>query len=875
MRMRELLKSPTKLLSLTILLLFVNLFTAQAQLQEGFDDGDFTNTYLWNGDDTKFAINSFNQLQLNDNAASTSQLRTSHILGSLDSIEWHFYIKESFSPSGSNYGKVYLVSDQSDLTGSLNGYYLRFGEAGSNDAIELFEQSGTTSTSICRATDGAISSSWEAHVRIRRDENGNWELAVDYTGGTNYVVEATGTDTNHSNMAFLGVECNYTSSNSTKFYFDNFYVGAYDLDLTPPIILSVTPTSNATLDVLFNEPVDQTTAEILLNYEVNGNNPVIASQDGGNVALIHLTFGTSFQNGVTETLITNNVTDVVGNTMVTSNNDFLYFVPATPNYKDIVINEIYADYSPVIGLPEKEYIELYNNSTNLFDLGNFKFSDGSTNAQLSSYVLQPNEYVIICDDDDTALFSSFGTIVSVSTFPPLNNTGDNLTLTDDVNGVLVDEVNYLDTWYEDAIKDDGGYSLELINPDFVCSDQNNWIASNATIGGTPGAVNSVYDSTPDTQGPTVDVIYVNSATELQIVFNETLDSASAMGADYIIDQSIFVNGVNIDPPYTTVTLTLNPTLTAGIIHTLTISNLTDCSGNDIGSVLAQFALPEQALVGDVIINEVMYKPFTGGSDFVEIYNNSQKIISLQNWKLANYDNDTIDNQKDISLDAVLMYPGQYVILTKDSANVKQEYPMAIEGSFIQLSSMPSYNSDSGTVYLINNLNEVSDKFSYDDDMQFALLNSTNGVSLERLDFNRASNDNGNWHSGAEDVGFASPGYLNSQFFDESTSESEITLAPEIFSPDNDGFEDVLNINYKFDEPGLVANVMIYDSFGREIRRLVLNQLLGTEGTFTWDGLKESQEKVRVGTYIIYVEVFNTSGIVKSYKKTCVVAKKMN
>ena len=873
--MRELLKSPIKLLSLTLLLLFVNLFTVKAQLQEGFDDGDFTNTYLWSGDDTKFAINSFNQLQLNDNAAGSSQLSTQHILGSLDSIEWHFYIKESFSPSGSNNGKVYLTSDQSDLSGSLNGYYLQFGEAGSLDAIELFEQTGTTSSSVCRAFDGSISSSWEAHVRVRRDENGNWELAIDYSGGTNYVVEATGTDVTHINMAFLGVQCNYTSSNSTKFYFDNFYIGGYDLDLTPPTIISVTPTSNATLDVLFNEPVDQTTAETLLNYDVNGNNPVIAEQDGGNAALVHLTFGNSFQNGITETLITNNVTDDVGNAMITSNNDFLYFVSALPNYKDIVINEIYADYSPIIGLPETEYIELFNNSTNLFDLGNFKFSDGTTNAQLNSYILQPNEYVIVCDDDDTALFNSFGTVVTVSTFPSLNNSGDNLTLTDDINGILVDEVNYLDTWYQDPIKQAGGYSLELINPGFACSDFGNWRGSDASIGGTPGTINSVYDNTPDTQGPSITVVYVDSSTQIQVLFNETLDSASVMSADYIIDQGITVNGVVIGPTYSSVTLTLNPAIPAGIFYNLTITNLTDCSGNDIGSSIAQFALPQQAVTGDVIINEVLYKPYTGGSDFVEIYNNSNKVISLEGWKLANYDDDTLGNFKDISLDAILMYPQDYIVLTKDSVNVKEEYPLSNEGSFIQMGSLPSYNSDSGTVYLINNLDEVSDKFSYDDDMQFQLLNSTNGVSLERLDFNRVSSDTGNWHSAAEDVGFATPGYLNSQYFDESTTEGLITLAPGIFSPDNDGFEDVLNINYKFDEPGLVGNVMIYDSYGRKVRVLTQNEFLGTYGTITWDGLKDSNEKVRIGTYIIYFEVFNTSGIVNGYKKTCVVATRLN
>ncbi len=49
-------------------------------------------------------------------------------------------MKQSFSSSATNNGRVYLASDQSDLTKPLNGYYLQFGEANSNDAIELFRQ---------------------------------------------------------------------------------------------------------------------------------------------------------------------------------------------------------------------------------------------------------------------------------------------------------------------------------------------------------------------------------------------------------------------------------------------------------------------------------------------------------------------------------------------------------------------------------------------------------------------------------------------------------------------------------------------------------------------------------------------------------------
>ena len=105
------------------------------------------------------------------------------------------FIRLNFSPSSSNYARVYLASDQQDLQQALNGYFLQFGESLSNDAIELFRQSGTTITSVCRARDGFVANAFSAGVKIERNNLGKWILSVDYNGGTNYEIEATGNDT--------------------------------------------------------------------------------------------------------------------------------------------------------------------------------------------------------------------------------------------------------------------------------------------------------------------------------------------------------------------------------------------------------------------------------------------------------------------------------------------------------------------------------------------------------------------------------------------------------------------------------------------------------------------------------------------------------
>ncbi len=159
-------------------------------------------------------------------------------------------------------------------------------------------------------------------------------------------------------------------------------------------------------------------------------------------------------------------------------------------------------------------------------------------------------------------------------------------------------------------------------------------------------------------------------------------------------------------------------------------------------------------------------------------------------------------------------------------------------------------------------------------MHNALIKDPKGVSLERSNFARPTNEPGNFRSAASAVGYATPGYKNSQLLDANENlNEEIGLLSKTFSPDNDGFEDALQVNYHFNEPGMIANVTIYNDKGTLIRRLAKNATLTTEGTFTWDGMTETAQPAAVGVYIIYVEVFSLNGKSKKYKKACVLAAK--
>jgi flagellar hook assembly protein FlgD len=104
-------------------------------------------------------------------------------------------------------------------------------------------------------------------------------------------------------------------------------------------------------------------------------------------------------------------------------------------------------------------------------------------------------------------------------------------------------------------------------------------------------------------------------------------------------------------------------------------------------------------------------------------------------------------------------------------------------------------------------------------------------------------------------------------------QGEVTLSPEIVSPDNDGQDDFATIDYSFPEPGYVANVTIFDATGRPVRYLQRNALCGTKGYFRWDGLGDRSQQLATGIYIIFTEVFNLNGKKKQFKKSIVVARR--
>jgi len=186
-------------------------------------------------------------------------------------------------------------------------------------------------------------------------------------------------------------------------------------------------------------------------------------------------------------------------------------------------------------------------------------------------------------------------------------------------------------------------------------------------------------------------------------------------------------------------------------------------------------------------------------------------------------------------------------------------------------SMPSFPDDNGSVAISNEDGILIDQFNYDEKFHSALIKDEEGVSLERISVFGSSNDKENWTSASATAGFATPGFVNSNFrAKEVATQGQISIEPPIFSPQSGGLDFSL-INFKFDQSGFVANVKIFDQQGRLIKTIANNETLGFEGFFRWDGDLEEGGKARAGYYFVWFEVFNVDGTVKTFRERVVIA----
>ena len=841
---------------------------AQVQWSDAFNDQNFTTNPEWKGDLSHFIVNADTQLQLQTTGAGVSHLAVNSPIA--QQAEWRFFVQMAFNPSASNYATVHLMMDTTSPLLPHNGYFLRLGGT-TERRITLFRKDGSAQTSIGQSAINLVNANVVAmNIRVTRDLAGQFEVFADTNLNNQYDLLFQAIDTNYSSSKYFGLACHYTSTRADKFSFDNFYAyGSNFQDTIAPELLGIQVRDAQTVALRFSEPMANIGTSQVLLFPTN-TNPSRITSDTQNPFTYLVTLAQPMQSGNYYQLALTGLTDAKGNRMRDTIAGFLFY-QAGPG--SVVFNEIMADPDPVVQLPNSEYIELYNRTNFPIPLANWTLQIGTTTRTFPVATIQPKTYLLIVREQDTAAFKPYGQVLGLPlSSTALTNTGQVLVLMDNQQQV-VDRVNYSDTWYANAEKAKGGWSLERIDPDRTCGGHQNWKASTSNKGGTPGKKNSVFSANPDTKAPTITTGRLLTNSIVAIQFSEemapTLPTHSAIFLDPLVSiDTIFWKGSDFNELHVVFS---QPIQEKSHYKVALGQEFSDCSGNHLISDTLHFGLPEFPAPGDVIINEVLFQPVTGGVRFIELYNIGNKVIDLHQLRLGNFDaaQQGLTNTSIAAPLGTLLFPGQYVAITTDVQRLIKDHPQA-NNRFTMTAQLPAMTVSGGQIALGNASLDLMDYLIFDEKMHHPLLREARGVSLERIRPSGTPNDRLNWTSAAQVAGFATPAAQNSVYSDPGALGRRFSIQDSPFFPNGDGFRDRVALAYELDEAGYVATLTVYDIQGREVARPENQISLATSGKLYWAGVDAQGRKVAQGPYVLYLETLHPNGNSFVFKGVCVV-----
>ena len=300
----------------------------------------------------------------------------------------------------------------------------------------------------------------------------------------------------------------------------------------------------------------------------------------------------------------------------------------------------------------------------------------------------------------------------------------------------------------------------------------------------------------------------------------------------------------------------------GIVYQLTLcGNICDCAGQcaPSGQILS-FGLDQNPWHKDLIINEILTNPLNNDdADYIEIYNRSSKIIDLKKVKIGSGGGDFPEKTAIAVSQGYQLFPQQMVALCKNRELTEEQYHPLYPQNLLSCDSLPAFPNAEGVVHLTDLALRAIDRLQYNEDMHYSMLVSTDGIALERVHYEGDTQDDNNWKSAAAHVGFGTPGYPNSQTVEMLSSEDILRIEPDIFSPDNDGFEDFAEIYCQFQDAENRVTVAIYHRNGLLIKKLAHNEVCGGKVRYLWDGTDENGHLAPPDMYIVRMQYWNLSG----------------
>ncbi len=824
----------------------------------------------WKGDVHNFKVNSQMQLQLMAPSAGSSALFRSFLYE--DSLVWSFYIKLDFSPSATNKLAVVLMADQMPWDSS-KAFYIEIGENGTNDNWKFFYKDASTKQLLGSgelmqlASDPAM-----ARFNISLYQDSIWNFKVNYTGEYPLNLERTlfKQIPFKKDPCFFEFICTYTDSRKDRYYFDDVSIVKIAKDTLTPFVQSVETLDEHRLELQFTEPLNIQSSFIKINFEiVHVGFPDSIYSMNSNSCILHFKQNLTFDSNYV--LKYKNISDLDSNINSGSMFEFKAIFSVHPEYHDLIIPEIMADPSPPASLPEREYIEIKNTSPNILNLQNCILSDGSTEAYFGKCSIKPDSFLILCAARDTDLFKGYGSVYGLNGFPSINNAAEVVQLYN-ADFELIDLVQFDDSWYGSEIKKEGGYSLELMNEGDLCLGKLNWTASQHFSGGSPGRENSVASHATVDSTLHLTSLHALSEWEIKVSFNENLDFKTIYHLEWfkITPNRSLATVSFIEQRTNELLILLNEPLDKGISYTLYFTEIQNCIQQKFNFNSKAFNVPAEPEMGDLTFSEVLFNPNSGGQDFIEIYNKSNQSLKCSALMISNPL--TSNTWMNLNTDQVIL-PGGYLAFSSDPENLIIQYPFH-DSLRIVKSDLPSISDEGGILILAvrdHNTLRVLDSFQFDESWHHPFLKDPEGVSLEKIHLELASDNKQNWQSASKTYFFATPGIKNSQWQDSlKNSEQFIPSLSSIWiSPNGDNLMDFLEIKFHLPKSGFNSRIEVFDLSGYRVKKLK-SQLLATDDFVIWNGDSDQGTRLARGNYIIRMELLHPDGDILQFKNRIIV-----
>ena len=598
-------------------------------------------------------------------------------------------------------------------------------------------------------------------------------------------------------------------------------------------------------------------------------------------------------------------------------------LPKEPDYSqygDVLINEVMADPRGLTALPETEYIEFFNTTKVNINLKGWTFIyDERINITLPDIILPVNRYAVLYRAGKEIHIDDGGIAIPVANFPStLANAGRKLALTNSLD-ILIDSVTYqaaksAQSWERDLA---GNYYLSTDprggTPGSVNSPKEPVIEPDDTKYGDVRINEIMANPTGSTAFPETEYVELYNTTKVsinlknwifvydyrvEVVLPEVLLPVNGYAVLYRTGKEIHIDDGGIAIPLPAFPATLaNTGRYLGITNqksilidsisypavkeawawerdsdgSLYLSN--NPRGGTPGSVNSLRSNPEdpnkESLFVDKrewIFNELLPEEFAGGSEYIELYNRSNRTIYLSGLSIATRRTDgTLGTRYALSSIKDSFQPGEYVVLTTDRYGVLNFYFTPVPQQIYEI-RLPALNNTGTTLVLFRTTDEiVIDEVNYSSKWHDPFIRNFKGVALERINPEADTKNQTNWTSATSAVGYGTPGYQNSQNRGSDANETMHVGIPTYI----DGYG-YYSISYQLDKNGYHCRMEVYSLEGKKVADISNNQLLGFEGEIRWDGFGIDGSRLRAGLYIFYTELYHHEGQRKNFKNAFLV-----